>query len=75
MALIATVEDNQTPSMNGVWTDVETIAGFDAGRVLIRGTKDGETKEFICNRSDISVAEAEAEPEVTPEPEPEPTPE
>jgi hypothetical protein len=71
MALIATVTDNQTPSMNGVWEAVETIAGFDAGRVLIRGTKDNETKEFICNRSDISVAEAEpvveAEPEDTPE--------
>jgi hypothetical protein len=69
MALIATVTDNSTSSMNGVWTAVQTIAGFDAGRVLIRGTKDGETKEFICNRSDISAAEVEVveEPEVAPE--------
>ena len=68
MALIATVTDNQSPSMNGVWTDVTTIAGFDGGRVFIRGTKDEETKEFICNRSDITVAEAQAsEPEVAPE--------
>jgi hypothetical protein len=67
MALIATVTDNQTPSMNGVWEAVETIAGFDAGRVFIRGTKNGETKEFICNRSDISAAEVVEEPEVAPE--------
>ena len=71
MALIATVTDNQSPSMNGVWEAVETIAGFDAGRVLIRGTKNGETKEFICNRSDISAAEVEvevlAQPQVIPE--------
>jgi hypothetical protein len=61
MALIATVTDNQAPNMNGVWESVETIAGFDAGRVFIRGTKDGETKEFICNRSDISAVEAEVQ--------------
>ena len=69
MALIATVTDNQAPNMNGVWTDVTTIAGFDAGRVLIRGTKDGETKEFICNRDDITVAEEQSAPaeEVSPE--------
>jgi len=75
MALIATVTDNQAPSMNGVWTDVTTIAGFGEGRIYIRGTKDGVTKEFICNKSDVSVASEAPAPEATPEADPETTPE